>query len=170
MFVLQRDMLHDIARRYFAKQVQRRVTQEALRSFRKKVTEVELQKHNEQDGQEANKRENVRAVAPSEMLLAHVFVAAPKKVGRAKNLARPQPRRKVAVRRGFEVIGDAEQDERDGRAIDDGALGGGATAKPKWKNNGDGEPRCALEVVERLVSRRKRLGDSVQKRGCIESG
>ena len=141
-----------------------------MRSFGEKVAEIELQKHNEQDGQKASKREDVRAVAPAEVLLANVFVAAPKEIGCAKNLPRPKPRRKITVGRGFEIIGDAEDDEGKRYAIDDWSLVCWATAEPERENDGNGNPRCALEVVERLVSGRKRLGDSLQERGCIESG
>ena len=62
--------------------------------------------------------------------------------------------------RSLKAIGHAEDNERERRAIDDATLVCGATAEPERKNDGDGEPCRALEVVERLVSRWKGDGDN----------
>ena len=52
----------------------------------------------------------------------------------------------------LKVVGHGEDNECERRPKDDAALVCGAAAEPEGKNDSDDKPRCALEVVERLVS------------------
>ena len=119
------------------------------------VAEIILEKHGKEHGQKAGERKNVGAVKPAKTLSADIVIATSEKVSGAKKLPRPQPRWKATVSRSLKVIGHGEDNECERRSKDDAALVCGAAAEPEGKTDGDGKPRRALEVVERLVSRWK---------------
>ena len=128
--------------------------------FGEQVAEVILKEHGEKHGQKAGQCEDVGAVEPAKALSADVVVAALEEVGGAKKLPRPEPRRKPSVSRSLQVIGYSEEDERKRSTNDDAALVCGTRAKPERKDDNDDEPSGALEVVERLVGRRKSSADN----------
>ena len=120
-------------------------------SFGEEVAKVILKEHGEKHREKTGHGEEVGAVVPTALLFAEVVVAAVEEGSGAKKLPRPEPRRKLAVGGGFQVVGSGEDHEGERRAEDDGAFVWGTPAKPERKDEGDDYPSGALQVVEGLV-------------------